>query len=799
VGYWKLLLPESTTNLVVNPSVETATTGYSASGSNTIARSTTAQMFGAYSLACTYQNNLTLATFGSITLTAVRYTFSAWVYLASNWNGGAVSVGVTGFTSVVINTASTTTTETGKWVRLEIDFTPNAGDLAGSLTILAASAPSAGRIVYVDGLQVEAKSYATTYCDGDQPGCRWLGAAHASASERDENEARGGQLVDLKDDLGFPVGLAAGIGAPPLVNLASEMALQDGALYEGTRALARVFSLRALVKGDTLAAYHAVRQALVKAVNSRTAITPQERVLRYSGAAVEKEIYAVYDGGLEMASRRGFAEEVTLRWRANDPRFYQVGERAAALDIADSATFRYVAARRNGVWDALGPPNAAGTYNSVRAVLVTDGFAYFGGDFLNFDNIANADYIVRYNLADGTRANLGTGADGVVRALARASNGDIFAAGAFTTIGGVTTRGVARWNGSTWAALGPPSSGGDVYAIAVSPSGTVYVGGSFSNWAGNANADFLAAWDGSSWFAPASTPANAAVNAFAFALDGKLYIGGSFSAINGLAAPYIAVYNPSDVSFARVGAGDFNGQVNALLAMPDGSVYATGTFTTYGGAPMLRLARWNGVTWDSVGGGLTVDGVSLARYGTTGVLVGMNNGGVKLWDGGQWQELDFLSASGFPYVGAVTATADGDIFLGMSNTGTFEYAGMTTIPYGGTDRAYPVIRVKRTGGSSAALYSVRNETTGAALFFAYYLSDGEELTIDLRPGRQGVTSNLYGPRNALLPASNVSTFFLAPGNGAAARDNRISAFVYTSGSPTVEMTLRWRDTYASAD
>ena len=41
----------------------------------------------------------------------------------------------------------------------------------------------------------------------------------------------------------------------------------------------------------------------------------------------------------------------------------------------------------------------------------------------------------------------------------------------------VIARGIAEWNGTSWAALGPPSSGVNIFAVAVGIDGTVFVGG----------------------------------------------------------------------------------------------------------------------------------------------------------------------------------------------------------------------------------------------------------------------------------------------------------------------------------
>ncbi|MFZ8927401.1 MAG: hypothetical protein ACO3CU_11660, partial [Candidatus Nanopelagicales bacterium] len=50
-------------------------------------------------------------------------------------------------------------------------------------------------------------------------------------------------------------------------------------------------------------------------------------------------------------------------------------------------------------------------------------------------------------------------------------------------------------------------------------------------------------------------------------------------------------------------------QVGGVAGLDDGlssALFAGGTFTTIGGTSVNHLARWNGVAWSSVGGG--VDG-----------------------------------------------------------------------------------------------------------------------------------------------------------------------------------------------
>ena len=76
-------------------------------------------------------------------------------------------------------------------------------------------------------------------------------------------------------------------------------------------------------------------------------------------------------------------------------------------------------------------------------------------------------------------------------------NGNLYAGGGFTLAGGVNVNAnhIARWEGSSWSALG---SGTDdhVYALAVDSSGDLYAGGEFTT-AGGKPSSYIARW---SWF-----------------------------------------------------------------------------------------------------------------------------------------------------------------------------------------------------------------------------------------------------------------------------------------------------------
>lgn len=105
--------------------------------------------------------------------------------------------------------------------------------------------------------------------------------------------------------------------------------------------------------------------------------------------------------------------------------------------------------------------------------------------------------------------------------------------------------------------------------------------------------------------------------AFAIHEDGSgraLYAAGSFTRAGGLPAQGIARWD--GVAWSAVGGG-LNGTVFALAVYDDGlgggaQLYAGGLFTLADGLPAQRLARWDGWSWSEVGGG--VPGVNSAVY-----------------------------------------------------------------------------------------------------------------------------------------------------------------------------------------
>lgn len=127
-------------------------------------------------------------------------------------------------------------------------------------------------------------------------------------------------------------------------------------------------------------------------------------------------------------------------------------------------------------WTGYDLTAGGGTVTSILACAVDKtGLLYIGGNFTDLTGVANADYIASY---DGTTVTaLGTGANGQIRNIVAASDGNVYVSGIATTINGVT-RQIAKWTGSAWASMSD-SFVPSVYVRTMleGEDGTIYIAG----------------------------------------------------------------------------------------------------------------------------------------------------------------------------------------------------------------------------------------------------------------------------------------------------------------------------------
>ena len=325
------------------------------------------------------------------------------------------------------------------------------------------------------------------------------------------------------------------------------------------------------------------------------------------------------------------------------------------LDIFIGGPFRdaggrdnsdYVAKWSGATWLGLG----TGVNDEVSSVLVEDDNIYVAGNFTNAGGVDNADRIACWN-GSGWQA-LGQGLNDYVSQI-MAHNGYIYAVGSFTDAGGsANADGIARWNGSAWEALGTGLEGfveaASVFAIAAR-NDDIYIAGLFQNAGGNANADYIAKWNGSSWEALGTALNGAAILTMAI-LGNDLYVGGNFENAGGNSSmDMIARWNGS--SWSSLGSG-LNQTVSALAVDGDDLIIG-GDFTDAGGNPNSDyLVKWNGQSFVAAANqlngsvsSLLVNGDDLYAYGDF-----INAGGnvdadrFARWDKTGWYSVGALSS-----------------------------------------------------------------------------------------------------------------------------------------------------------
>ena len=253
----------------------------------------------------------------------------------------------------------------------------------------------------------------------------------------------------------------------------------------------------------------------------------------------------------------------------------------------------------------MGLNTGDGASNNVRASIVQpDGKIIIAGDFTSYNSTIGINRIVRLN-ADGSidaTFNAGTGANGIVYAMALQSDGKIVIGGEFKTINAVSRTRIARLNtdGSLDVTFNP-SSGADstVFSIALTSSEKVVIGGLFSNVNSvGRNRIALLGSDGSSdlSFDPgtgAGGTSNAVRTCLVDASD-KIIVSGDFTTYNGTGRNRITRINIDgsiDATFSPGTAA--NGSIQTAALQPDGRIIIGGSFTNYAGTARARIARIN--------------------------------------------------------------------------------------------------------------------------------------------------------------------------------------------------------------
>lgn len=341
---------------------------------------------------------------------------------------------------------------------------------------------------------------------------------------------------------------------------------------------------------------------------------------------------------------------------------------------------------------------------------------FVGGDFWTVGSI-NASGVARWD-GSAWSALAGPGQIGIsggVRALTVFDDGSesgasLYVAGAFRHADGEPAERIARWDGSSWSALGSGLFGGEVYALRAYDGGAgpaLYAGGLFSA-SGGQTMQSIARWDGSSW-SPVSSPGMSTTASTALIVrclttfdDGSgllLHAGGQFNLAGGSYASNTALWDGSSwsaqIAVDSEGLGGLAvGEVQAIAAVGEGLdsvLYAAGTFLMAGGQHVNHIAMWDGSRWSGLNGAFDIPGVNnwvdaLASFeGDSGPILyvggnfthvgGQSASRIAAWDGSSWSAL--VGPGGNGVSGRVRALAIFDDGTGpaLYATGDFTHAG----------------------------------------------------------------------------------------------------------------------------
>lgn len=154
--------------------------------------------FGSKSVKLQVFDREDLYTIAATPSATATHTLSAYVYDATSGNiGGTVDSSVAQLASASAALSTTYTDMGGGWWRLTASPTLNAGTHYLGVKVMA------GKTVYIDGVQLEQKAYATTYADGSLgSGYSWSGGENESSGVRSSSLLSGYNVSEVDRDVG---------------------------------------------------------------------------------------------------------------------------------------------------------------------------------------------------------------------------------------------------------------------------------------------------------------------------------------------------------------------------------------------------------------------------------------------------------------------------------------------------------------------------------------------------------------------------------------------------------------------
>lgn len=763
----RVLVPDDTRNYIKNPAIRQDTTGWVSSGS-AISRATNRARFGFSSLKVITNGlaNSEGAYYRVQTLSALDESCTVSVYVRGDGEVRIrlINAGGSEWASPKIDLTDE------RWTRIEVNGRCQTTNDVRLYVETAQSTPQAVTF-YVDGAQMELHPYSTTYCDGEQEGCKWTALFDGSESIRPLNTRLGGRwepitgpLRDFDDDIYAT--LITGAGMAPLDVNSQSYATKPGGHFENIKVNMRTLQLTFRVKDGSgesasIERLHHLKQELTDILKPDRVYGDEPITLEYT-VADNPPLYirARYDGGLEGAwdVRNKWSNGFVLRMIAEDPFWYEDSQELTELDFSDTEVDNTVGiARKSGVdgsWDFVPIPDdiykmVEGPDGTLYFATLTKVYTYDGDTVVTINGPAGKEindmtvsidgviWIVTdafgvYYYSAGWTSVIAGSALTVTTGISVDVNGDIYVCG---TVNDPNQWPFQRFDGATWhfpgAASGAsfstyPGGGASpaAYQISISPDRRyIYCTGAFfiTYSTGTQSGGIL------KYSIEEDTFLDEISNAYA--IDTSLH-GVYFLYVTKDNRLYIDSANGGDLSILY-----FNGSSWTLVSYPDGFEWVARNLNS-------QIVGYK----DAILVGGVVDG-------TTDV----NN--LLFFKSSVFLDMDFrVNPLLGTNTGALLVRDNGDLYI-SSRVGS--YSGSTTVENVGSASVLPQIYVKGYG----ILNNIENGTEDVRLFFDMLVQSSEEVLIDFGKGTiQGVQNR--NRINTLRSGSDLSEFSLIPGNNA---------------------------------
>lgn len=498
-SFWSVVVPEESSNLFENPSLELSTRGF-VNGSLTSAELSSEQASrGCRSMKCTpdgvsqgyvYQN------FQPVQNGWYTVSLDLWAYAGTLFN-------ITATTSVDVATLVIYPKVTG-WQRYSLSFpvTDYPSDL-WRVFLRSSANNTVNQVFYTDGWQVENKTYATTYFDGDSQddswnpeanGYLWTGLPHGSSSIRSSTVWNGGRIYSLFE-ADFRTTAIIGLGMTP-PEQTQERLIDGREVSTNSLNQPRDFSITGRLINCSNESINGQRQFLIDLLdpsrrNSGKMVLRYQPVDRYGshfGKALN--IPCTYIGGLEGNMVDLFNDQLELKFHTNDGKIYEDFNEVVTLS-AETEGLEETIVYRDPATGEMSSLAAVVTGGVVKCCAVMrNGDLVVGGTFTNIGGApAKRIAVYRFALADWEELGQGIGNGGVL-ALATAFDGtyeSVMLGGSFTIDGNsAPLRRIGEWvitsTGTIFDDILEPGGGldADVYCITYHPMGWYYIGGNFT-------------------------------------------------------------------------------------------------------------------------------------------------------------------------------------------------------------------------------------------------------------------------------------------------------------------------------